>query len=195
MGKAGLDEGTVIERAAKLANEEGLERVTLKLLAEDLQVKSPSLYNYISGLDDLKEKIMLYGWKQMEHRIVGAVIGVAGYDAVRAACWAFYRYATENPGIFNAMLWYNKFQDEKSMAATERLFDILFRIMEPMHISRKDCNHVIRTFRGFLEGYALLVNNGAFGNPISIEESFELSLNVLIEGMKSLGRPEYHTNR
>lgn len=195
MGKAGLDEGTVIERAAKLANEEGLERVTLKLLAEDLQVKSPSLYNYISGLDDLKEKIMLYGWKQMEHRIVGAVIGVAGYDAVRAACWAFYRYATENPGIFNAMLWYNKFQDEKSMAATERLFEILFRIMEPMHISRKDCNHVIRTFRGFLEGYALLVNNGAFGNPISIEESFELSLNVLIEGMKSLGRSEYHTNR
>lgn len=195
MSKAGLDEGTVIERAAKLANEEGLEKVTLKLLAKDLHVKSPSLYNYISGLDDLKEKIMLYGWKQMEHRIVGAVIGVAGYDAVRAACWAFYRYATENPGIFNAMLWYNKFQDEKSMAATERLFDILFRIMEPMHISRKDCNHVIRTFRGFLEGYALLVNNGAFGNPISIEESFELSLNVLIEGMKSLGRPEYHTNR
>lgn len=195
MSKAGLDEGIIIERAAKLANEEGLEKVTLKLLAEDLQVKSPSLYNYISGLDDLKEKIMLYGWQQMEHRIVGAVIGVAGYDAVRAACRAFYRYATENPGIFNAMLWYNKFQDEKSMAATERLFDILFRIMTPMHISRKDCNHIIRTFRAFLEGYALLVNNGAFGNPISIEESFELSLNVLIEGMKSLERPEYHTNR
>lgn len=195
MSKAGLDEGTIIERAAKLANEAGLEKVTLKLLAEDLQVKSPSLYNYISGLDDLKEKIMLYGWKQMEQRIVGSVIGIAGYDAVRAACRAFYGYATENPGIFHAMLWYNKFQDEKSMAATERLFDILFRIMAPMHISQKDCNHMIRTFRAFLEGYALLVNNGAFGNPISIEESFELSLSVLIAGMKSLERPKYHTNR
>lgn len=186
MGKAGLEEGTIIKRAAELANEAGIEKVTLKLLADDLQIKSPSLYNYVSGLDDLKEKIMLYGWKQMEERIVGSVIGVAGYDAVRAACRAFYGYATENPGIFNAMLWYNKFQDEKSMEATEKLFDIMFRIMLPLHISPENCNHLIRTFRGFLEGYALLVNNGAFGNPISIEESFELSLNVLIEGMKRL---------
>ena len=87
---------------------------------------------------------------------------------------------------FNAMLWYNKFQDEKSMEATEKLFDIMFRIMLPLHISPENCNHLIRTFRGFLEGYALLVNNGAFGNPISIEESFELSINVLMEGMKRL---------
>ena len=33
---------------------------------------------------------------------------------------------------------------------------------------------------------SLLVNNEAFGNPISIAESFELSLNVLIEGIKTL---------
>lgn len=190
MGKVGLDEDVVIERAAKLANEMGLEKVTLKLLAEELQIKSPSLYHYVFGLDDLREKMMLYGWKQMEEEIAGSVIGVAGYDAVRAACRAFYKYATANPGVFNAMLWYNKFQDEKSMAATNRLFDILFRIITPLHISRENGNHIIRTFRGFLEGYALLVNNGAFGNPISIEESFELSLTVLIEGMKSLEEPE-----
>lgn len=76
-------------------------------------MKSPSLYNYVSGLDDLREKIMLYGWEQMEEKIIRSVIGVAGYEAVRTACQVFYEYATENPGIFNAMLWYNKFQDEK----------------------------------------------------------------------------------
>ena len=43
-----------------------------------------------------------------------------------------------------------------------------------------------RTFRGFLEGYALLVNNKAFGNPISIKESFELSGEVLLEEIKTL---------
>lgn len=111
--KTGLNENLIIKRAAELANEAGIEKVSLKLLAEDLQVKSPSLYNYVSGLDDLREKIMLYGWKQMEEKIIRSVIGVAGYEAVRTACHAFYKYATENPGIFNAMLWYNKFQDEK----------------------------------------------------------------------------------
>lgn len=115
MKKTGLNESLIIKRAAELANEAGIEKVSLKLLAEDLQVKSPSLYNYVSGLDDLREKIMLYGWKQMEEKIIRSLIGVAGYEAVRTACYAFYKYATENPGIFNAMLWYNKFQDEKSI--------------------------------------------------------------------------------
>ena len=38
----------------------------------------------------------------------------------------------------------------------------------------------------FLEWYALLVNNGAFGNPISIKESFELSVEVMLAGIKTL---------
>lgn len=47
-------------------------------------------------------------------------------------------------------------------------------------------SHLMRTIRGFLEGFALLVNNGAFGHSASIDESFELSLEVLIAGMKTL---------
>ena len=47
-------------------------------------------------------------------------------------------------------------------------------------------SHLMRTIRGFLEGFALLGNNGAFGHSASIDESFELSLEVLIAGMKTL---------
>ena len=49
---------------------------------------------------------------------------------------------------------------------------------------------MIRTFRSFLEGFALLVNNRAFGNPVSIEESFHISLQVLIAGVKTLKNKE-----
>lgn len=53
-----------------------------------------------------------------------------------------------------------------------------------LNISKENSDHLIRTYRGFLEGFALLVNNHAFGNTISIEESFEISLQVLIAGTK-----------
>lgn len=76
--------------------------------------------------------------------------------------------------------------NEKSMEATSGLFSVLFKITASLNISEENCNHIIRTLRGFLEGFSLLVNNQAFGNPISIEESFELSVNVLIEGIKTL---------
>lgn len=184
--RTGLDTNVVICRAAQIANEVGIENITLKMLADDLGVKSPSLYNHIEGLEDLKNQLMIYGWKQMEQKIMQSVIGISGYDAIKAGCYSFYEYATENPGVFNAMLWYNKFQNSETIEATSGLFSILFKVTSSLNISDENCNHIIRTLRGFLEGFSLLVNNKAFGNPISIEESFELSLNVLIEGIKTL---------
>ena len=50
----------------------------------------------------------------------------------------------------------------------------------------ENINHIIRTLRSFLEGFSLLVNNNAFGNPVSIKESFDLSLEIIINGIKTL---------
>lgn len=59
-----------------------------------------------------------------------------------------------------------------------------------LNISMENSEHLIRTFRSFLEGFALLVNNNAFGNPISIEKSFDISLQVLITGIKTFKNKE-----
>ena len=107
MARAGLDKAVVVERAARLANQLGLEQIQLKTLAESLGVQPPSLYNHIKGLDDLHRELMLYGWRQMERRMAEAAAGVSGYAAWEAVCRAFYGYATENSGVFSAMLWYN----------------------------------------------------------------------------------------
>ena len=169
-----------------MANEIGIENVTLKMLADNLNIQTPSLYNHIKSLEDLQKELMIYGWNQMAEVILNAVAGVSGYDALEALCYAFYRYAVQNPGIFNAMLWYNKYENVQKENATTRLFNMLFKVMKSLDISDDNINHIIRTLRGFLEGFSLLVNNNAFGNPISIKESFDLSLEIIMNGIKSL---------
>lgn len=59
MARAGLDKETVIRKAAELANEIGYDKITLKLLAEHLNVQPPSLYNHIKGIEELQKEIML----------------------------------------------------------------------------------------------------------------------------------------
>lgn len=186
MARAGLDKNVVVEKAAQLANSMGLEAVTLKLLADSLHIQPPSLYNHIKGLDDLQNELMLYGWRHMEKRMLDAAVGVSGYAAWEAICRAFYEYATENPGVFSAMLWYNKYQNDEAGRVTDRLFLICSKITASLNISDENCNHLFRTFRAFLEGFSLLVNNHAFGHTLPIEDSFNLSLKVLIAGMKEL---------
>ena len=143
MARIGMDANTIISRATQMANQMGMENMTLKMLADDLGVKTPSLYNHIDGLEDLKMQLMIYGWKQMEERIIQSVIGISGYDAIKAGCYAFYEYATENPGIFNAMLWYNKSQNAETMEATSGLFSVLFKITSSLNISEENCNQNI----------------------------------------------------
>ena len=186
MARMGLDKNAVICRAAQLANDVGLENITLKALANDLNVQPPSLYYHIGGLDDLKKELMIYGWLQMEDKILEAVAGISGYDAIEVICRTFVKYATENPGVFNAMLWYNKFENDETNNATQKLFSVVFKVFSSLNISQEHSEHLMRTFRSFLEGFALLVNNNAFGNPISINDSFELSLKVLMAGIKTL---------
>lgn len=171
----------IIETAANLSNKAGLENLSLKMIAEELKIKSPSLYNHVSSLDDIKKQLMLYGWKQIEKLTIEAAVGVTGYEALKNMCYAFY-----NKGIFTAMLWYNKYESIEKENATRKLFEMIFKVMKTVNISDENINHIIRTLRSFLEGFSLLVNNNAFGNPVSIKESFDLSLEIIINGIKTL---------
>lgn len=120
--------------------------------------------------------IMILGWKQMEEVIVDSTIAISGYDVLKNMCNAFYDYSTNNKGVFEAMLWYNKYENVEKDKATMRLFDIIFEIMKPLDITDDNINYIIRTLRSFLEGFALLVNNNSFGSPISIKDSFEIKI-------------------
>ena len=186
MPKTKIDKSLIIHRAVHIINTAGIEKLSLKTLAEDLGVKSPSLYNHVKGIEDLKEQIMLYGWKELEDRMIQAVIGLTGYDAVRAMCYAFHEYAVENQGVFGVMLWYNQFKDVRNMEAASKMFSVFFKVTESLNISQENCFHLVRMFRGFLEGFSLLENNSAFGNTLPVNSSFEISLDVLIAGMKML---------
>lgn len=186
MSKNSISDELIIETSACIANKVGLDNLSLKIIAEELNIKSPSLYNHIRSLDEIKQRLMVYGWKQMEEKMLDSAVGVSGYEALKNMCYAFYDYATNNKGVFTAMLWYNKYENSQKENATIRLFSMLFKVMKSLDISDDNINHIIRTLRGFLEGFSLLVNNNAFGNPVSIKESFDLSLEIIMNGIKSL---------
>lgn len=63
MSQNNINEQLIIETSASLVNKVGLTNLSLKLVAEELNIKSPSLYNHISSLEELKSKLMIYGWK------------------------------------------------------------------------------------------------------------------------------------
>src|SRR5260370_35865649 len=82
--RVGLDHATVVGAAAKLVDEEGIEQLSLGRLAERLGVRTPSLYNHVSGLPGLKHDLALFCSRELLDRLLRATIGKSRPAAICA---------------------------------------------------------------------------------------------------------------
>src|SRR5438552_6290750 len=82
--RAGLDQASVVEAAAKLVDEKGIDQLTLGRLAERLGVRTPSLYNHVAGLPGLKHDLALFCSRELLDRLLHATIGKSRTEAIVA---------------------------------------------------------------------------------------------------------------
>lgn len=190
MPRTGLSKEEIVKKAAELANERGLSYLSVTTLSEYLGIKKPSLYNHMKTIEDMHKSLMIYGWKTVSGEVVKGIES----DDEKANLFEygsrFYKFAIDNPGVFEAMLWYNRYSDETLLSATEGLYTFFFKQTDGLGIDREIANHLLRTYRAFLEGFIMLQIHNSFGNPISTEESFEISMNVLLSGMERYRKNE-----
>lgn len=185
--KTGLDKTTIIKVAANIADEKGIANVTLKVLAEELGVKSPSLYKHFNGgLDELNKELMLYGWRSLESKITKSAIGKAKDDAVMAICYAYRNFASEHKGLFEAMQWYNMYQSEEHLQATQGMVSVFFQVLDAYDLNEEQKVHIVRMFRGFLQGFSSIESHDGYGNPMSLNDSFDFALKTIINGIHYL---------
>lgn len=186
MPRTGLSKEEILNKSIELANQKGINYLSVTTLSECLGIKKPSLYYHAQTVEEVIQWIMIYGWQKVSTEIVAKAEDADPEISIKKYARLFYKFAKENPGVFEAMLWYNKYSSDELKNATEGLYKFFFEQTGKMGISKKNANHFMRTFRAFLEGFILLEVHNSFGNPILIEESFEISLQVLIEGMKQI---------
>lgn len=183
MSRTGLSREEILQKSIQLANEKGLAFLSVTTLSENLGIKKPSLYYHVQTVEEVIQWIMIYGWQYVSTEIVAKAEVADPETSMKNYARLFYEFAKKNSGVFEAMLWYNKYGNDELKNATEGLYEFFFKQTEKMGISEEYANHLLRTFRAFLEGFILLESHNSFGNPVSVEESFEISLQVLIEGM------------
>lgn len=182
--RAGLDSSAIINTAADIADETGWDQITLAAIAERLGVKTPSLYNYIDGLPDLKKRLAVYGIRELNAIITRAAIGKAKDDAVIAVINAYRRFAEERPGLYQATLRSPDHGYAAMQQAAEDLMDILMRVAGPYDLGDEYTVHEIRALRSMVHGFLALKAAGAFGNQaIDPEVTFQFMINRFLWGI------------
>lgn len=182
--RRGLDLATIVEEAATIADELGIEEVTLATLAKKLGVRSPSLYNHVDGLNALRIQLAIYGLQKLLAAINESLQNKEGDEAVHAIASAYISFARKHPGVYELTLRSPDADEAEYAAIGEQLVDLLVKTLSYYELGYEKAIHSVRGLRSLLHGFASIEQKGGFGMPQAIDESLNIVIQTYLNGLR-----------
>jgi AcrR family transcriptional regulator len=181
--KIGLEISYIIEAAGEIADQYGVQEVTLANLAKKLGIRPPSLYNHFDGLTGLRKKLAIHGMEKLYKVMADAAIGVAGTEAVLSVSLAYVNFARKHPGIYEATLLAPDPEDVDVQQAGEKIVDLSVRILQAYHLEGESALHAVRGLRSILHGFSSLEQKGGFKIALDLDESLMVIIKAFLAGI------------
>ncbi|MFD0674179.1 TetR/AcrR family transcriptional regulator [Cohnella sp. GCM10027633] len=183
--RAGVKPESVVSAAADIANRSGWGEVTLANVAGLLGIKTPSLYNHISGLDDLRQKLAVHASRLLFDRMIDAAVGQTSTEAFLAVGASYVRFAREQPGLYEAFYRIGAVRPPEYEDIAQRILQLLYRLLEPFKLDEEQAVHAVRGLRSLLHGFASL--EAAEGFRMSVDKDVSLRFIIVryMEGIQS----------
>ena len=194
MPRAGLSAERVVERAAQIVDEHGLEELSLSRLAADLGVAPPSLYKHVSGMSDLVRGVSVRAVDELADRLAASVMGLAGPDALRALADAYRGFAHAHPGLY-PMTQVPAESSDGSLSplrssAAQRTVAIVTAALAGYRIPDDRIIDAVRMTRASLHGFVDIEVRGGFAMAAPIDVSFATLVDSLDAALVALGEQE-----
>jgi AcrR family transcriptional regulator len=172
MPRAGLTPERIISEAATVADEVGLDRLTLAAVAQRCGVSLPGLYKHVSGLAEVRRGIALLAVRELAAAGARAAAGVTGTEALRAISAAYRSYALSYPGRYAASVLAPAPGDEEHIRVATEAMDVIAAALAGYRLEGAALIHAVRMWRAACHGIATLQTAGGFGLPESVDVTF-----------------------
>ena len=156
MAHKGLNPDAVVKAAAELIEKQGREAFSMRLLAEDLGIKTASLYNHVDNMETLLAEVCRYGLcLQKEVEMYGLIMSMSAKN--------------------------QQVRDDAAVLFT----DPLKKMLEEFHLKEEENIHFRRLFRAIVHGFVSQEEQGFFSHyPASVEDSFHFAVQCYIDSLK-----------
>ncbi|WP_369360755.1 TetR/AcrR family transcriptional regulator [Streptomyces sp. cg2] len=181
MARAGLTAERVTIAGAELADEVGLDQVTMSQVARRLGVKDASLYAHVRNLADLRGRIALLAADEKTIRIAEATAGRAGKDALVAFADAWREYAHEHPGRYTATQTPIQIDPELVAQAPgpRRAIELTYGMLRSYGLAEPGLTDAVRLLRSTFHGFVALEAVGGFAHERTPQQSWVRALDAL----------------
>lgn len=173
----------VIQAASDIADEKGLNNLSLKVVAEKLNIRTPSLYNHINCLDDLLRAVAHNGMRQMNEQMKQTAIGKTGAVAIKAVSVEYLNYMIEHCGVYETIQWATWHGTEETAALFDDYLSLLITLIKSCDFSPTHTSEILNMLTGIIHGYTTLQLRYAFSNPDKVRSDLCDALDALLSGI------------
>jgi AcrR family transcriptional regulator len=177
--RVGITEQAVLDAAAKLADSEGLDALSLTNVAKLLGIRTPSLYAHVDGLDDLHRRLALAGVKRLAAELRAATESRVGRPALEAIALTYRSFALGHPGQYRATL-RNPGEDVELRAANQLALDVFLDVLRNLGLPESELMHCYRAFWSALHGFNALLATGVMSMPADLSTSYDRIVDMVM---------------
>jgi AcrR family transcriptional regulator len=179
MPRTGLTTTRVVDEAENLADEIGLENLTLAALAPRLGVRMPSLYKHVAGINELRRLMASNAKRETADLLARATAGKSGPQALFAMLVAWRDWAKVHPGRYAATLRAPNRDEVEDSDASNAVLDIVYAALGSYRLEGDDAVNAVRLLRAHFHGFVSLEKAEGFKFPNDIDHSFDLLIGAL----------------
>ncbi|MEY9939874.1 TetR/AcrR family transcriptional regulator [Streptacidiphilus sp. MAP5-3] len=181
MARAGLNAERVTRAAADLADQVGLEKVTVSAVARGFGVKDASLYAHLSSLAELRERIAGLAMAELADALGDAVAGRSGRAALTAFADAYRDFALAHPGRYAAT------QLNIECEGGHRVVAACAALLRGYRLEDVDAVDAVRLLCSSFHGWVTLEAADRFRSDRPMAESWQVALTALDGALRTWG--------
>ncbi|MBB6098519.1 AcrR family transcriptional regulator [Deinobacterium chartae] len=179
---AKLSPTAILEEARRQLEDGGAEALTMRTLAEALQVRPSSLYRHYPDRAALLAALEDHAVSALHTALVQASSDQSGRAALEAAAHAYLEYARVHPHLYGLLL-APKPPYVAGPGPGKDLWNFVLERVEAITGQRDDTAAAVAVW-AFLHGFAVLERSGQFGAS-GPRGGFERGLSALIDGLSA----------
>lgn len=172
----------VLDQASDIIATEGLDHLTIRALANRLEVRPQSIYNYVDSLNDLLDQVGVEFVKEIADRLMRRLVGVSGKEALMVFAQEFRAGCKQQQHLAPILLNPN---DLHQLHRTHRaLIDLYKQMFASLHLDEKGNTALVEStlYRSALFGFIVQEIGGFLRlSPRKVNERFEQTMQLAID--------------
>jgi AcrR family transcriptional regulator len=176
---AKTDPDQILETAIQILETDGHEALSMRKLAEALNLKAPSLYRHYADRNALEQAIAAKAATQLRDALENAIRSLRSPNKVlHQSARTYCAFAQEHPELYDLMM--TNFTPA-SISEAKDLWNLVLKVIGRITGNKDDTSAAVALW-AFLHGFVTLERGGLFG-PSGPQKALEVGIDALIVGL------------